>query len=576
MEVFDVTLVWRIACDGRYASRDDAAALLGELDVVLRHILDHPDSEVFAFAGPLMSVCGLPAFMAQEPEGISQPSHGPVETGETPWSPVEDNIRKTLSEVSGVTVSSVLKTHSIYHLGLDSISAIKVSGLLRQRDVRLAFRDMLRAKSISEMALMVEDAPSTQVPEVELKEIGQQLGGVDTADLLAKANIDVTDVEAILPATAMQVHLLSVWQNTEGAVFYPEFRFCLTGPIDVDTVLTRWSELVKETPILRTSFVATKTKEVPILQVVRQASTGNQYTRLSVHRDGDSCIVSLKIHHALYDAISLSVLLGRLLGGSSVVGWGQRVTAQEALEWKQFAAARLDASTTRARERFWTEYLGGATAQSHPARKTDDNTRVSTFYKSALPDISRLKFACSDRGLSIQSVFFAAYAKLLASSNATASTNTDNEPARDVIFGIYLANRTETASSASALTTYPTLALVPLRVHLESEQEDILDVAERVQRDLHTISDPVGVAVGLWEIQAWTGVVVDSFVNFLGVAPKRHWGEGEGGVELMEPENEEGEERPVPYSELEGLKWNLVRDAYPVSTPIFLRGVSRC
>lgn len=571
----DVALVWRIACDGRYATQDDAAALLGELDVVLRHILDRPDSEVLAFAGPLMSVCGLPAFMTQQTESVSQPGQGSVEADETAWSAVEDTIRRTLSDVSGVTVSSVLKTHNIYHLGLDSISAIKVSGLLKKRGVQLAFRDMLKAKSISEMALMVEDAPPTQVQQVSPRDIQQQLGGVNIADVLGKADIDVSDVEVVLPATAMQVHLLSVWQVTAGSVFCPEFRFRLTGPIDVDTVLARWSELVKETPILRTAFVATTAKEAPILQVVRKAPTGNQYTCLAVHRDGDSCIVSLKIHHALYDAISLPVLLDRLLG-SSMGGRGPRVTAEEALEWKQFTAVRLDESATRAREEFWTEYLGGATSQSQSPIKVGHNTRVSTFHKSGLPDISRLKSACSDRGLSIQAVFFAAYAKVLASSNATPNTNTATERARDVNFGIYLANRTETASEARPLTTYPTLALVPLRVRLESEQEDILDVAERVQSDLHVISGPVNVAVGLWEIQAWTGVVVDSFVNFLGAAPRRHWEEGEGQVELMEPETEGGGEVPAPYTEPKELEGNLVRDAYPVSTPIFLPGESGC
>src|SRR6187551_1333765 len=146
MEVSDVSLVWSIASDGRYASADDSATLLGDLDVVLRYIIDRPDAEVLAFTGPLISVCGLPAFMAQQLDNVSRPSHGSVGADEIPWSPVEDSIRRTLSEVSRVTVSSVMKTHNIYHLGLDSISAIKVSGLLRQRGVQLAFRDLLRAK----------------------------------------------------------------------------------------------------------------------------------------------------------------------------------------------------------------------------------------------------------------------------------------------------------------------------------------------------------------------------------------------------------------------------------------------
>ncbi|KAK1835667.1 non-ribosomal peptide synthetase [Podospora conica] len=577
MEVSEDNLVWRLACDGRYTSHDGTAGLLGELDVVLRHILDHPDAEVLAFTGPLTSVCELPAFMAEQAMGISKPNHAADEEDETEWSPVEDTIRTTLSEVSGVTVSSVLKTHSIYHLGLDSISAIKVSGLLKQRGVHLAFRDMLRAKSISEMALLVEQEPSTQTPEAESETVEQQYADEDVDDALALAGIAYPQIEEVLPATAMQVHMLSVWQNTEGRVFYPEFTFRLPGPLDAGTVFTRWSELVKQTPILRTTFVATPNKRTPIIQVITKVPTGHLYTCIDVHQDGDSCIVSLKIHHARYDAISLPVLIDAL-SGRSTGSWTPTTTAKHALAWSHVTMKRLEVARERfwTREGFWTEYLGGAITQPHPTSKTGDNTRVSTFCKSVLPSISHLKSACSKRGLSIQALFFAAYAKFLASSNVTGITATEPKAARDVIFGIYLANRIEGSSAADLLPTYPTLALVPLRVHFGSEQEEsLLDVAERVQRNLHDISDPTNVAVGLWEIQEWTGVVVDSFVNFLGATSGSHMGGG-GMVEFIEPKNDQGAESTEKFREPEELAGNMVRDAYPdaVDVEVAIRGES--
>ena len=82
-----------------------------------------------------------------------------------------------------------------------------------------------------------------------------------------------------------------------------------------------------------------------------------------------------------------------------------------------------------------------------------------------------------------------------------------------MLIGVYLANRTGEADAPS--TFFPTLNLVPLRVVGLSPEADLVAVAKTVQQDIHAVSSHGRADVGLWEIYEWTGVTVDSFVNFL-------------------------------------------------------------
>ena len=83
----------------------------------------------------------------------------------------------------------------------------------------------------------------------------------------------------------------------------------------------------------------------------------------------------------------------------------------------------------------------------------------------------------------------------------------------DVVFGLWLANRSH-AVDGLADAAAPTVNLVPLRVRA-ALAKDAFEVAAQVQADLREIGSVENAGTGLWEVGAWTGVRVDSFVNFL-------------------------------------------------------------
>ena len=599
VEVTNNNLVWRIACDGAYASQENTTHLLQELDNILGHVVRSPEADVLGFSGQEVSICGLsPITIPATDTSTETVINGDTTEGGDIWNALEELIRDVLAEVSGVPSATILKNNNIYHLGLDSISAIKVGSLLRKKGLVLGFRDMLKAGSIAEMARLVGDAqkaaPAPTNGENGTTGLFSAPGDVDLRGVLGGLGIDELVVEEVLPATPMQVHMLSVWQNTEGKVFYPCFKYTLTGPTDARTIEAAWQDLVAENPILRTAFISTNSRSTPVLQVVVATSAlshpqltadaavwsstppgvSQPYHSLRAEKIGeDRWRLQLRIHHALYDAVSLPAIMSRL-----ALLCGPDKTENPALpryNWSKALAPSQSEDARAVRKQFWTGYLDGAesVALCLDAGEHHTDSRVSLVRRSALQQVPAITEACRARGVSLQALFFAAYARFLAPSSGPSST--DNP--RRVVFGIYLANRD--GGSDTGAQVYPLLRLVPLRVVLR-DGADLFEIAVEIQKDIHAISSAVNVDVGLWEIKDRTGITVDSFVNFLGASPDGSNVEENGvRVEIVDALEEDFDLAPDGSGESgddqgawrsSEMARNPVRDAFPVgffSTP---------
>lgn len=677
-------LIWRTACDSRFVEGEKGAEeLLKRLDKVLRYLVESGEKSVLEFQEGKMRVCGLDGFTsATDDDIVAVEGKDLVEDADVggKWSDLEERIRSVLADVAGLEVSAVQKGNNIYHLGLDSISSIKVVSLLRKQGVSIPLRQLLKAKSVPAMAQVATEAgeqPAARSTEAAAPNgTGNGINTVDEtslppkhidekhitalfsqADIIPSSTRPVIDnIEAVLPATAMQVHMLSVWQNTQGDVFHATFTYRLTGNVSRSSLSGAWKSVVAEFPILRTIFLANDQPEKPVVQTILRPDAlvdnpaedidPKQWSSLSrkgqgglvqplnsmggEQADNGDWILSFTVHHALYDALSLSMMVDRfaaLCAGASISG---EADAYKSLEvWKEYSRQQTRQSA-RAKQ-FWTEYLAGAkltpvdlnldtsatssttgpestTAASGlekveeapspqptwlpdflrplvdglsrflpgavwqpapaPKHQSRPSRRVSLVQRNAIADVSRIKKLCAAAGVSIQALFFAAYARFVS--------ETIQAKSRDVVFGVYLANR----SSDLSEIPYPTLCLVPLRVRV---QESLVDMAKRIQDDLYKISDPGHVGVGLWEIKEWTGVVVDGFVNFLSVpvssSDNEAGKEGHDKAVRMELVSEEevkamGEaEDQQEFSVPKELENNAVRDAYPVSLimSVFLR-----
>ncbi|TLD23897.1 hypothetical protein PspLS_06863 [Pyricularia sp. CBS 133598] len=613
MEIVDDSVVWRTACSDDFLGKQDTEQLLRELDHVLAFLTESsPDLSVFrsttsrpGVAGSDILVCGLDPFRLKAQNTASSTTAMSSQTdastlidadSDEEWTHVEQKLRTALAEVSGLPQSAVKRSFNLYNIGLDSISAIKVSSLLRKAGIQIRVKDLLRAESLVEMAKMTGslDQAAPKLPERAMAFSALADFGV-YEPLILGAGLAKQNVQRVIPATAMQVHMISLWQKTDGAVFFPEFQYRLPAKYNdwtLDILQQGWRVMVLELTILRTVFLATNDRDCPLVQVILLPNTSYQQQTLSfgnnsgqiqsgalslpmvyfaAEREFESnatspWIITIKLHHSLYDAFSLHSIVrrfGELLAGRNsgtfasdpdyTGNWNARITSETCQELRSN------------RNKFWVDYLKGANSTPFagiPADLTSQiaigpKSRVSKFVPGAVSTISDIQSDCARRGVSFQALFIAATASVIS-----APVSADETAVSDVVLGIYLGNRDD--QDSDQLPYHPTLSLVPLRVRRASGAT-LFDVAVEVQRDLYSISDAGNAAVGLWEIQDWTGVQVDCFVNFLGSTLLDE--QGENRLKFPEPVGEGKAPAGVARSDLhpQNYHWlweNPVIDAF--------------
>ncbi len=117
--------------------------------------------------------------------------------------------------------------------------------------------------------------------------------------------------------------------TSQGQLFFPEFHYRLNRDVGRDDVESAWRVLVTECPILRTVFLATQSTEVPVIQLVmkpgslaevpvaaeveiaKRSQATTPLAFLSIKQDGEGTLLVLRVHHALYDGVSLPIIMER-------------------------------------------------------------------------------------------------------------------------------------------------------------------------------------------------------------------------------------------------------------------------
>lgn len=488
-EALDNALVWRVACQIGPNSAQMAQTLLEELNHGLQFLICQPGESLLAFDEHNVSICGWPSFPLFAAQASGQQAAVTGKSSVFTWDKPSMTIRAVLSQVSHVPEDSVQPNTTIFELGLDSISAIKVSTLLRRDGIILKPRDMMKAGSLMEMANMVS---SNSTYDQNLQPTVAWSVPDDVGNLLARAGMEPSQVEEILPATGAQVYMMSSWSNNEGNIFYPTFEFVVNRVVDLPAISAAWKGLVDQTPMLRTTLVTTVNRSEPVLQVILKPGSHSDLVQFSVDEYLSRINIRLRIHHALYDAVSMDRIMMRLESSISQVN----TFTTHLPVWSTYVKSNVSD------QQFWTSYLSGTKSS---LQKTDDNkppSRVSIFSKAAYPEVKSLQALASSNSVMIQSMFLAAYAKHLSILSGSPT----------VAFGVYMANR---ADASSDVATYPTLNLVPLKATIGNQ--DLIAIAKQIQHDLLEISTNQRSRVGLHHIFQWTGVRIDSFVNFLSV-----------------------------------------------------------
>ncbi|KAK3620615.1 hypothetical protein LTR22_025516 [Elasticomyces elasticus] len=504
MEVLGDEVLMRAACKSSVLDGKGTADLYQHLDEVLSAIVERPTEPTVSFGESEASNCGLPAFVLETQEDAtdaSQPmSHAETMQETQELSKTACSIRGILAQVARLPVDNVSPTAAIESLGIDSISAIKVATLLRRQGISLTVSEILQAKTTVKMAKAADaKSPSSTVDSVPSAQIiAKAMDARSLTKLPGSPSIDRSTVESILPATAGQVYMVKIWQVSGGQLFYPTFSYELKGSFGIEQLRQAWQDLSARHGTLRTVFHETGDEIIPMLQVVlkdvgnnftsqgeeRQPDHGQPMVALHGFRDHDVWQLEVSIHHALYDAVSLPMLIQDFETLLS------RAEPQQAsVGNSDFLALSVSADSREARKVFWTSYL-----------------REITFPRLRQPEASgqHKRIELFKPGLFPEAMVFAAYAKLyasLATAPTSAAEPSTKDEGGDVILGIYLSNRSHLPELDKVAA--PTLNLVPLLIRSASKKP-LLELAKQVQIDLGNIGSTQNSAAGLWEITEWT------------------------------------------------------------------------
>ncbi|KAG9207043.1 hypothetical protein G6514_000334 [Epicoccum nigrum] len=569
MEVVDDSLVWRCAVKEEVMDYSGSELLLSKLNQVLRSIMQSPEAATIDSTPDGTSLCGLPMIKLHELERNGVQEH-PDTSSEKASSVTASHIRAALASVAQISEEDIKPDMSIFHIGLDSISAIKVSSVLRKQGITLSVGQMLKAGTVEKMASLAEQRVSPPQNETDPSAaITHTLRGLDRDEVLTRANIHAADAARIVPLTAGQVYMVAMWLNTRGQLFYPEFSYTLEGNLSFDALEKAWQDLVSAHPILRTHVVATQQDALPYVQIVlkkvrasiadttdldadarsaemeRRAGT-QPWVHLSASRSAVGWSLKLRVHHALYDGVSLPLLMQRLQDHCN----GTALTPSHSPEEHalvEYMALTSTGSTLASREAFWKSYLSGVKPHVvSPAAFAGTTERTEIFHPSLLPSGS-LEVVSRKHGVSSQALFLAVSASLYT-SRAPRSTqpeaSADDDRDEDVVVGIYLANRSLSLPALDLPSSpIPTLNILPLRIHAP-KSTPLLDTAAQIQRDLRVLSEPANASTSLFEIDAWTGVRVDVCVNLLSLPSSE--ADGDEGIEDVEGRGGNVRISPVP------------------------------
>lgn len=507
--VDDGFLSWTTACKSTSRTKGETDEIISMLDAVLQKLVSAPQDPVIVSDTEGVSVCGLSRFKKNDSGPTAQDA--PAMNGVSgDWSETERNIRKALHEISDVPEDMIRKDSTIFHLGLDSILVLKLPALLRGFGIKLSVSEILRKQTVHAMAQYVlRSNPETQQSFDVNNVLSRAVSSLNISSELERLEEKMGEIETVMPLTAGQLYMIRQWRASGGALFYPTFSYSMSGPFDKSRLDLAWETFLQRHPILRTGFLEIGSAFVQITyknprnEITQQAPVSDLISppvSLSVEESKTTgTTLKLTVHHALYDGISLPILVHEL----QALYQGLELQPSRGI-FKEFVAQSVSSSSA-AKEK-WTSYLERVTfdqpkiSNGEPSTKSHQRTEV--FRPSMM--VSPLKQLAQSTGVSIDALFLAGISKQYAQHISSSS---------DVVLGIYLANRAPFGEDLSGLAA-PTLNLLPLRVN-KPLGTDLMELAKKVQHDLSEISSKEMSSASLEQIHAWTGVKIDFFVNIL-------------------------------------------------------------
>ncbi|KAH8432228.1 uncharacterized protein LDX57_009866 [Aspergillus melleus] len=368
----------------------------------------------------------------------------------------ESVLQKAVSCVLQLPLDDIGMDDNFFHLGGDSISAMRLVGLLRESAFTITVGEIFSYPRLVDLALMVHHEASSLLPAPIAP--FSLLGGYKHMDLIATAarecGVDRDDIEDMYPCTPMQEALMALSIKQQEA-YVLKMAFDLPTNIDLGRLKSAWSAVFNANPILRTRIIAVGLGSNDSFQVVLReelqlssdlapllVADGQPLCKISISQNDKRVQLHLWLHHSLYDGSSLSILLKQ----ADEAYRGEELRPRPFNAFAEYVR-RTDAVPSKM---FWADEFQNLNATMFPSQKRPNipSSRKSVSHNIALQQAVELDFTLST---------FIHLACSIVLGHYTASD--------DIVYGLTLSGRNAPVAGIEDLTG-PTIATVPFRTQL--------------------------------------------------------------------------------------------------------------
>ncbi|ROV89246.1 hypothetical protein VPNG_10264 [Cytospora leucostoma] len=353
----------------------------------------------------------------------------------------------------------------IINVGLDSILAIRLSSLLRKRTrMTVSVYQLMRGATVHD--LVVANATQALLGD-ERQHGGEENKTIKSAtrpraltpcqqtkllSLVAeRLGINEDSVQSVLPVLQGQRSHLEQWLYNGRRFFEAPWVYRVGDSLDKQTIEICWAQLCRLHDVLRTTFLQTDVLDAGLVQVTmneqRWSASGGftelqdstkpiqvlveDYVRqsnnkpsdlkhppahLTLLEGSDGKAVVLRIHHALYDAWSIKMIvkdLDELLAG---------VNAQSRTQLGSVVRQIMEIRNPSAEDLYWKKYLAHAKEtvlgfQAGQASTPDVNTPLGPHFQvrcaDVIPQATIDKLSRTNAKAVISAAIMLAYARTL-------------------------------------------------------------------------------------------------------------------------------------------------------------------
>ena len=485
---------------------DDLDDFVRTFEHMLRDILEHPEDPATASLGSISNL-----------EADTSNNKAVPNTKDRAYSDATndqvDAVRKLLAKVSGIEEANITNEASIFALGLDSISAIQIAQVGRKDGLNITVADVLQGRTVIGIYQRLQQKISSEVktetkPSEHAESRSSHTSAIESAtrtEVSISAGLRDEDVEDTLLCLPGQMYYLTTWLQSGRTLSEGTFTYTCKQALDPKRLLNAWHTLRERHAMLRTVFAAidgTKAVQIVLKPSVIRSDAFHHIILPEIGGDGIAQVVMqeacrrfdlfvppvglvlvdgrdgnylvLRLHHALYDAWTVPVLLNDLI----------KLYQNNDLErsnMSSHATSILEvtsSSKTTSSQEYWCKSLENY--QPTILRSSTSPDQVSpqpTFHshKIAIANLHALEEKCQRHSISLPTLTLLAIARVLARHTSVLHP----------VLGIFQAGRSSLSSSIGSSSTIPYLNMTPLLIrNAASSEQQVEQQVEEIQKDL--------------------------------------------------------------------------------------------